>query len=221
MNPLRKGTDYVIKAFDLLVKRHSDIKLIIHTQANLQQFFPDIIEIIDELINTQQLEIIEKTVSAPGLYHLGDVYVYPSRLEGIGLTIAEALSCGLPIVTSDNAPMNEFVSYPSQAARIKKFYCRQDAYYWPICEVNSEDLAKKMEFFIENKKDICSFKKLTREHALEVLNWKKNGEIVNDIFTKSEILPLNDEVIALIDKKDNGRYPLMSKYPLIDRKSVV
>ena len=56
-----------------------------------------------------RIEFIEKTVSAPGLYFRGDVYLYPTRLEGIGLTICEALASGLPVITTNDAPMNEFV----------------------------------------------------------------------------------------------------------------
>ena len=55
------------------------------------------------------LKIYEKTLPAPGLYHLGDVYVYPSRLDGVGLTVGEALACGLPVITTENGPMDEFV----------------------------------------------------------------------------------------------------------------
>ena len=32
---------------------------------------------------------------------MGDVFVYPSRLEGIGLCVPEALACGLPVITTD------------------------------------------------------------------------------------------------------------------------
>ena len=213
MNPFRKGTDQVIKAFTLLSKKHVNVKLIIHTQVSLNSYFQDLIETIDDLINKHQLEIIEKTVTAPGLYNLGDIYVYPSRLEGIGLTIAEALSCGLPVITSNNAPMNEFVTHPSQAVSINKFYCRQDAYYWPICEVNIEDLADKMEFYVDNLENLDAYKKMTREYALEKLTWKNNKKQVNEIFTKTKTLAINNEIIIAINKKDNSKYPLITKYP--------
>ena len=53
-------------------------------------------------------QIINKTISAPGLYYEGDVYVYLSRLDGIGLTVAESIAAGMPILVPDDAPMNEF-----------------------------------------------------------------------------------------------------------------
>ena len=99
---LRKGTDILVRAFQQVT---GNAQLIIHSQVGLDRYA----SVASLIHNDPRIEFIEATVGAPGLYHLGDVYVYPSRLEGIGLTIAEALACGLPVITTDCAPMNEFV----------------------------------------------------------------------------------------------------------------
>ena len=72
-----------------------------------------------------------ETVAAPGLYHLGDIYVYPSILDGLGLTVAEALSCGLPCIVPDNAPMNEFIQsgINGRIADVEYLYARSDGYF--------------------------------------------------------------------------------------------
>jgi len=44
------------------------------------------------------------------LYYLGDVYVYPTTLDGLGLTVYEALASGLPVIATDVAPMNEIIT---------------------------------------------------------------------------------------------------------------
>jgi len=38
-----------------------------------------------------------------------DVFAFPSTLETFGLVVAEAMLCGIPVVTSDMPPFTEFV----------------------------------------------------------------------------------------------------------------
>ena len=42
------------------------------------------------------------------LYDEGDVCVQPSHWEGIGLQLLEAQASGLPLITTDASPMNEY-----------------------------------------------------------------------------------------------------------------
>ncbi|MBI4591553.1 MAG: glycosyltransferase family 4 protein [Candidatus Rokubacteria bacterium] len=43
-------------------------------------------------------------------YNLADVLLFPSTLEGFGLTVAEAMSCELPVVVSDRGSLPELVA---------------------------------------------------------------------------------------------------------------
>lgn len=70
-------------------------------------------QVVDELINHHDLEsrviklgyISDKQRSA--LYQHAEVFVYPSKYEGFGLVILEAMSYGLPVITSDNSSLPE------------------------------------------------------------------------------------------------------------------
>ena len=123
---LRKGTDILIKAFiegDL----YKESDLIIHTQLNLLKS----LGYNKNELAKYNIKIIEKTVTAPGLYHLGDVYVYPTTLDGLGLTIYEALSVGLPVITTNNGPMNEIIEDRKNGylVEVEKYCSRSDGYY--------------------------------------------------------------------------------------------
>jgi len=43
------------------------------------------------------------------LFASADVCVAPSRWEGLGLHLYEAMALGLPVITNDNPPMNEVI----------------------------------------------------------------------------------------------------------------
>lgn len=203
MSPERKGTYDLINAFS---KVTGDTSLIIHTQVSLTSklnALPNknkLLQTISDLLKARKLIIIEKTVTAPGLYYLGDVYVYPSHLDGIGLTQAEALACGLPIIVPDNPPMNEFIGKENGiAVPIDKLWSRSDGYYWPQCNVNLEKLTNAMQKYVDNYKNISYFKNSARNYAEKYLDWEKNSRSLSDEITKITISSPPNEILKTIE----------------------
>lgn len=176
MNPYRKGTDIVISAFNKL--KSDKAKLIIHSQTNITKFFPGLKTKINSLLKNKKLKLIEKTVAAPGLYHLGDIYIYPTRLEGIGLTIAEANACGMPVITTDEPPMNEFISdgINGKLIDLKSQKKRRDGYFWKESEIEVDHLVQLLEFYIENIDSLETYKDNAHHYAQKNLSWTKNSK---------------------------------------------
>lgn len=202
MSPGRKGTFDLINAFSKLT---GDALLIIHTQVSLldslnkSQDKNQLSQIVNILLKEKRLIIIEKTVSAPGLYYLGDVYVYPSHLDGIGLTQAEALACGLPIIVPDNPPMNEFIGKENGiAVPINKLWSRSDGYYWPQCDTDIEALTKAMQEYIDKFENIFLFKKAARSYAEKYLDWEKNSASLSDELSKVTMTKREEPVFKSI-----------------------
>jgi len=180
----------------------ADCRLVIHTQIPIVEQFPSLSDKIRELTAAGHLEIIHKTIGAPGLYHLGDVYVYPSRLEGIGLTIAEALSSGLPVILPDNPPMNEFVEEGKNGrlARVSRLHSRWDGYYWPLCITDAGHLAEIMADMASDREKLEKMKLAARSYALEHLDWSKNKAQVVDAFVNSSPIPHPPSIFHQIDR---------------------
>ena len=181
---VRKGTKLLVDSF-IDGKLYNDSKLIIHSQLDFNKTFG----YNPKELKKYNIDIIEKTVTAPGIYYLGDVYVYPTYLDGLGLTIYEALSCGLPVITTNNAPMNEVINEKvGYLVDVSYYRARSDAYYWPlsICEKNS--LIEGMLYFVKNKSSLDTFKKNARMAAVEKWNWTDRQRIINDIFVNTKIL---------------------------------
>lgn len=225
MNPYRKGTDLVINAFADAVQSPAvanNAELVVHTQIPLIDFFLNrggyegTIKNIRLLDGLGVLRVIEKTVGAPGLYYEGDVYVYPSRLDGIGLTVAEAISSGMPVIVPDDGPMNEFLpECGSAAVRIKRLFCRSDAYYWPQNEVDVKYLAELLVNYVASKESIPSYSNSSREYAVKNLNWKSRKNQISDAFFNSKIRVLTSNT------RNNALRAFTSGYPRIDRYELI
>ena len=212
MSPHRKGTDMIIKAVSKI--KDKPFKLIVHSQVDLVSKMPELKGEIECLLDNGLLEVVEETITKPGLYHLGDVYVYPSRLEGIGLTIAEAISCGLPVVVPDNGPMNEFATPESKVVEIEKFISRADGYYWPECIVSVENLEQCLEGYLKvNLPEWAEIREATRQFAIENFDWDKNSANLFSQLKQVELQPPNELILQKANVIDNRGRPLFTKFP--------
>ena len=201
MNPYRKGTDLLLSAFTKLGNK--DARLVIHSQVPLPKSMRSIINSED-----RNITIIEKTIPPPGLYYLGDIYVYPSRLDGIGLTIAEALASGLPVLTTDNGPMNEFIrpGITGYLVQVEKYYQRSDGYYWEACDCSVDELQNRMQAMLQQREKIVEMKRNAREYAIEYLNWKKNANQLVDIVNNLKKIPVEEELLNSVAKYEYSSY---------------
>lgn len=221
VSPSRKGCDLVIKAFSQI---GGSSRLVIHAQQNLKTYYPHLAELISRLESEGRLQCFEESVSAPGLFHLGDVYVYPTRLEGIGLTILEANACGLPVIVTACGPMTEFIKdgVNGRHVVVEQYRARADGYYWPQAIVSLDDLIHQMRWYIEHVDELSQKKRDARYYAEANLSWKKNAATIPDIF--SNVKPIcNDETrhaesIAEDFERKRTKLHKLSPYQLLREK---
>ncbi|HET7293717.1 MAG TPA: glycosyltransferase [Vicinamibacteria bacterium] len=99
MDPFdRKGTHDVIRAFRRVGR--PDLRLIVHLQREAE------LRDLDQRVDVRVGNLEEPAE----LYAEADVAVQPSKIEGVGFLVLEALASGLPVVTTDAPPMNEYVA---------------------------------------------------------------------------------------------------------------
>lgn len=183
----RKGTDVLIDSFVSRELYKLGAKLVIHTQKKIDHL------ITEEKAKQVGIEIICKSVPAPGLYHLGDIYVYPAKLDGLGLTMYEALACGLPVIATDVAPMNEVVnSQNGKLVKVKKMFSRSDGYYWPLAVVDEDSLTEAMLYYINNVENLERLSKNAREYAVANLNLRDRKNSLLDFLQTVKRIDTSD-----------------------------
>lgn len=190
-NPHRKGTDLLIHAFRRM--REPSIRLVLHAQRPLSDF-PELQVLV---MADERIDWINREVPPPGLYQLGDVYVYPSRLDGIGLSLPEALASGLPAIVTDEAPMNEFVSDGENGwlVSVERHMKRDDGYYWPMAEVSISGLQATLEQVLVEKDRLELMKASTRKGAEKHLNWRVNSRGLGEQLSGLEALKADEELL--------------------------
>jgi len=106
----RKGLDVLLEAFKILSEEDSDLELWIAGQAGwaMQQFDDKVIH-HRGASRIRRLGFVEEELVAP-LLRRARVVAYPSRGEGFGLPVLEALACGALVVTTARTVMAEIGS---------------------------------------------------------------------------------------------------------------
>ena len=88
----------------VLSKLNKNYKLILAgpvTPAH-QDYYNDVLTEIDNLELKGRVHIVNQFINSPEKYMaMGDVYLFPSRHEGLGTPILEAQACGVPVVMNE------------------------------------------------------------------------------------------------------------------------
>jgi L-malate glycosyltransferase len=96
----------------------------------------------------------------PRWYHMADIYISPSHVDGSSVSLLEALACGMPCLVSDIAGNKEWVE--------------EGVNGWLFRDGDVDDLAEKILLAIKSRRSFGRIGKAARKTAEERADWKKN-----------------------------------------------
>jgi glycosyltransferase involved in cell wall biosynthesis len=96
----------------------------------------------------------------PRWYHMADLYISPSHVDGTSVTLLEALASGLPCLVSDIPGNREWIENGVNG--------------WLFRDGDVDDLAEKILYAIKNQREFRKMGELARKTAEERADWQKN-----------------------------------------------
>ncbi len=110
----------------------------------------------------------------PRWYHMADIYISPSHVDGTSVTLLEALASGLPCLVSDISGNKEWVEEGING--------------WLFRDGDVDDLAEKILSAIKNQIFFKKIGEAARKTAEEKADWKKNfGKLLQAYETTIEV----------------------------------
>jgi len=161
----KKNTDTLIKAFEEFAKDNKEIKLVLagfpghggrEIISNIPSNLKQRIVLTDYVKDAEKAALLKNTIC----------FVFPSRFEGFGIPLLEAMDARVPIIASDIPSSKEV------AGNSINFFEKED----------SNALAKLMKQHAEGQN---SAEELAKEYSevLQKHSWEKCAEQVYDLLT--------------------------------------
>lgn len=104
-----KGIDLLLTAMSEVVKVHPNVRLMIGGGGNGKKYVEDLIAEHNLQDHVTMLGSLSRQAVIDQMQNC-DVYVMPSRYETFGVTYAEAMACGKPVIATRNGGPDTFVT---------------------------------------------------------------------------------------------------------------
>jgi glycosyltransferase involved in cell wall biosynthesis len=144
---LRKGFPYLHDAFLKLKTSNAELHIYGGFMVN------------KDMVKNERAIYFHGNVSKSDLfkaYSESDVLVFPTLCDGFGQVVGEALSCGLPVICSENAGAVEFIQNGINGFRI------------PACDSNA--IHERLQYCLDNRSELHSMRSNCIENAKK-WNW--------------------------------------------------
>ena len=153
---MNKGIDTIIKVWPVVHKKFPTAKFVVVGGGQT--------ELIDEITemgkqNNNSVLVIGEVDNPLPYYQISDVYIFPSRHEGLPTTLMEAMSCGLTSVVSDIGGCEDLVENGVSGYRVQTE--NVSGYVEKIVELfenekKRKDMGKKAANFVRENCDYGS-----------------------------------------------------------------
>lgn len=162
----KKGVIYLIKALGMIKNRAA--LTIVDGGTPARSLIPQMIEkfgVNGRVTFTGKIPV-ERLNS---LYSESEIALSPSIYEGFGFPAAEAMACGLPLISADGGALPEVAGEHMKTA-----------YIVPARDAGA--IAAGIDYLMDNPRAREKMGKAAREHILKNFTWEKAGRMMMDVY---------------------------------------
>lgn len=102
-----KGVDLLVEAFARIAGEFQRYNLVIVGRVVDERYYESLGKLVEENGLTDKVQFLGERTDIPDLLNESRLFVLPSRSEGYGRVLVEAIACGLPCVAADVGGVRE------------------------------------------------------------------------------------------------------------------
>jgi glycosyltransferase involved in cell wall biosynthesis len=163
----RYGVDVLARAFVKVAQEREDVRLILLGGGSQGAGIRRILQNggVEEYV-TFGGQISQTDL--PRWYHMADLYISPSHVDGSSVSLMEALACGLPCLVSDIPANKEWVFENENG--------------WLFRDGDADQLAEKILAAMNQREKLPEIGRSSRRSAEMRADWKKNAEALMNVY---------------------------------------
>ncbi len=163
----RYGLDVLARAFVKVAQQNENVDLILLNGGSQGAHIRQILQsggVLDRVTFGGQIS----QTDLPNWYHMADIYISPSHVDGSSVSLMEALACGLPCLVSDIPANKEWVVENENG--------------WLFRDGDANHLAEKILSAISQREKLSEVGRASRRSAEMRADWKKNAEVLMNVY---------------------------------------
>ncbi len=190
----QKGQWHLIRAFKEVIKSNPELNLIILGEGELREKLNNLIK---DLGLEEKVKLIGYIENPHDVIRNSEMFIFPSLYEGLGNALLEALSCGVPIISTDcNAGPREILAPSTDIKNKAKDKVEIEEYGILVPNFNNDCFCSEIPLNEEEKLLVKAINMLIKDDKLKSTLKEKALKRVKD-FSPLEI---EKQWIKLIDE---------------------
>ncbi|MCS7234129.1 MAG: glycosyltransferase family 4 protein [Synergistetes bacterium] len=164
----RKGHLELIKAFEAFISSGADAYLFLIGPVRERGYFKEMLSVFKRI--PYRVKFLGYIKDPYSLIKASDVFIFPSKSEGLGLALMEAMALGVPCISSNIEGTEDLV-------------CGGE-YALPLGEIGEKEILKALLYALENYGDLLYISVKAKERVLREFGFEKTLSLYDALYKK-------------------------------------